>query len=628
VAKGRNDLELVTAARSGDSAAFGRLFDRWFDRVADVAWRIVRNRDTAAEVARTSFVAAWEQRSELRSSEEFGPWLLCLARRQALDRLEHDRRPGAGSDEGGLASRRRGGSSSAASSASSAPSADGTAEGNVDDQIVWAAFAALGERDASLLDLHLRQGVPADLLADDLGVASGEATLAMEQKCSLLAVALRSWGLWSAASDRCPRLTEALAAGGATNFGEAVRAISSHAAGCSVCSEAQQALPEPEAQFAAVLVATAPVAMRAQAASGLQAAGIEVGTAFSRSKPTGEVEKVVAPATSSPPSVRAEAPTRAAPPAPARSETVARPTVAERLAARGAKVGGASPPAADTPRDDFPSAGAYRPVGSVGSGVGDATAASPAPDPEKPSPPASARRNRRLALVAAAVVLVVGVTGVALSSGESGEDDHRVESGASRSDDSGFVSEGDADDEDAPPGATPDGPAAADDDQDGSTTTPGLPGATLPSGETIPPGSGGVGGLIPGDPTGTVPGDDDDPGAPPGTAATTTTQPDGSPAETTTTTAAPPPPPAGPPEITSFRATDAGNCGLLNLNKSMVFTWRSTGADSATFGRQGGTKAAVDPNGSATACAPIGTTFQLVVTGSGGSDSASSTVSL
>jgi hypothetical protein len=308
--------------------------------------------------------------------------------------------------------------------------------------------------------------------------------------------------------------------------------------------------------------------------------------------------------------------------------------VAERLAARGARVGGASSPVADTPRDDFLGSGAYRPSvrpsDSVGSGVGDATAASPAADPKPPSPPSSPsssspspeKRKRRLALVGAAVVLVIGVAGVALTAGGSSEDDHRGESGALRSDDdSGSGSDSDAGDEDSPAVTAADGPVADDEGQDGSTTS-------MPGGATIPPGSGGAGGLIPGDPTGTtMPGGADDPGVPPGTAPSATTEPDSPPVETTTT-AATTPPPAGPPSISSFRATAVGNCGLLNLNKSMVFAWRSTGADSATFGRQGGTKAAVDPNGSVTACAPIGTTFQLAVTGPGGSDSASSTVTL
>ena len=56
--QGHDDVELVEAARSGDpESAFGRLFDRWFDRTYDVAWRIVRNPDTAAEVAQDSFLA-------------------------------------------------------------------------------------------------------------------------------------------------------------------------------------------------------------------------------------------------------------------------------------------------------------------------------------------------------------------------------------------------------------------------------------------------------------------------------------------------------------------------------------------------------------------------------------------
>jgi DNA-directed RNA polymerase specialized sigma24 family protein len=647
VAKGRNDLERVAAATAGDSAAFGRVFDLWFDRVGDLVWRIVRNRDIAAEVAQASFAAAWEQRETLSRPEDFGPWLLCLSRRQALDRLERDRRPGAA----GLTLSRR--ERSAASSSSSDVAGDGDGDGGGDaDQVVWAAYTALGEREASLLDLHLRHHVPAAALAADLDVPADEASLALEHERSRLAVALRAWGLRGAGTDRCPGLTDALAAsGGPTHFGESVRVIASHAVGCTACSDAQEALPDPEVQFAAVPVAAAPVAMRAQAAAGLQAAGIEVGTAFSRSKPTGEVETVKAPAPADPPSSPPSPSPTPPPPAPpvaaaARPEpATVRTTTAERLAARGASVHGST----SKPRslDDFRGGSAYGSAaasaapaasdGSDGSGAGDATAVSPAPDadpttPEPvspPSPPSGSRpqgRRRRLILAAAAaLVLAIGLTGIALSAGGSGEDDHRVESGASQPEDDGPFADSDL----GVNGPVVDDPSAAD-GGDRSTTLPGLPSETLPTGETIPPGSGGpdggTGGTSGGSGGPTVPGDPDDPQVPPGTPTSTTEADDTPSATTTTTVASTTPPPAGAPEITSFRGTVTGSCGLLGLGRSVAFSWHSTGASSATFGPRGGSATSVEPNGGVTRCAAIGTVFQLSVTGPGGSDSATATV--
>jgi hypothetical protein len=108
---------------------------------------------------------------------------------------------------------------------------------------------------------------------------------------------------------------------------------------------------------------------------------------------------------------------------------------------------------------------------------------------------------------------------------------------------------------------------------------------------------------------------------------TSTTEPDDTPSETTTTVVATTiPPPARAPEIASFRGTVTGRCGLLNLLPSVTFTWRSTGATAATFGAQSGSKAAVDPNSSATVCDTPGRAYQLNVSGPGGSDSATATV--
>jgi DNA-directed RNA polymerase specialized sigma24 family protein len=86
------DAALVVAARGGDQQAFGRLFDRWFDPVHDIAWRIVRDRDVAAEVAQDVFLVAWQGLGELEQPGSFGGWVRRIARNRALNRLDRERR--------------------------------------------------------------------------------------------------------------------------------------------------------------------------------------------------------------------------------------------------------------------------------------------------------------------------------------------------------------------------------------------------------------------------------------------------------------------------------------------------------------------------------------------------------
>ena len=79
------DARLVEALRSGDEAAFGRLYDRWFDRVFDLCRHIVRDPDIASETTQDAFLAAWRGLPELRDPASFGGWLLRIARNKALD---------------------------------------------------------------------------------------------------------------------------------------------------------------------------------------------------------------------------------------------------------------------------------------------------------------------------------------------------------------------------------------------------------------------------------------------------------------------------------------------------------------------------------------------------------------
>jgi RNA polymerase sigma-70 factor (ECF subfamily) len=68
------DARLVTASRAGDPAAFGALFAHWFDPCVDVAWRALRDRDAAADVAQDVFLAGSRTLDQPRGPGAFGGW--------------------------------------------------------------------------------------------------------------------------------------------------------------------------------------------------------------------------------------------------------------------------------------------------------------------------------------------------------------------------------------------------------------------------------------------------------------------------------------------------------------------------------------------------------------------------
>ena len=88
-----SDAELVQRARAGDQSAFGALYDSWFDRVYDLAYRVVRDGNAAADVAQDTFLAAWRELDGLTDPALFGGWIWRIARNTALvNRRKKDQR--------------------------------------------------------------------------------------------------------------------------------------------------------------------------------------------------------------------------------------------------------------------------------------------------------------------------------------------------------------------------------------------------------------------------------------------------------------------------------------------------------------------------------------------------------
>lgn len=81
----RTDAELVNAVLDGEKEAFAVLVKRYERPVRALAMDVLGDYHLASDVSQEAFVKAYEQLAGLRKPEAFGPWLMKIAHRYALN---------------------------------------------------------------------------------------------------------------------------------------------------------------------------------------------------------------------------------------------------------------------------------------------------------------------------------------------------------------------------------------------------------------------------------------------------------------------------------------------------------------------------------------------------------------
>jgi len=88
------DRALVERAARGDREAFGLLVRRHQDRVFNVAYQVVRNREDALDVAQDAFVKAFASLPSFKGEASFSTWTHRIVVNLAIDCLRRRRRAG------------------------------------------------------------------------------------------------------------------------------------------------------------------------------------------------------------------------------------------------------------------------------------------------------------------------------------------------------------------------------------------------------------------------------------------------------------------------------------------------------------------------------------------------------
>ena len=234
------DAELVASARSGDRGALSEMYDGYADRLYDLCTSVLRDSDAAFDAMVDTFVLAALEMYRLRRPDKLEPWLFALARQQLLGRDiptgvdEH-----AEFDE-----------------------AAGVATGAGAGAIVWEAASWLPGKDRVLLDLHARQPLDNQELADTLGVSPPHAAALVRDLDEKLERELSALLIARLARPDCARMKNLIQSEDETHPDKWLRRVAAHVDVCRTCSPLRVEQPKAIPLIAAVPAEPAPPEVR------------------------------------------------------------------------------------------------------------------------------------------------------------------------------------------------------------------------------------------------------------------------------------------------------------------------------------------------------------------------------
>jgi RNA polymerase sigma factor (sigma-70 family) len=249
----------ASSARGADEA-LAELYQRHFQAIYDFVLRTVRDADTAADVVQNTFIKAWETLRQGEPPENVKAWLFTVARNAAIDemrRRSHIAPPREAADGGG------------------APMYLQVDPDRLSDpevvshdrelvELVWQAARSLNPRDYSLLDLHLRQGLTPDELAESLGARRGSVYMMLSRLKEALEDAVTCLMLARRGRRECPSLDALLAGLQVRDLTkQARRAIRKHLDSCQHCRERSRQFIAPAEIFSSFAVVPVTPELRA-----------------------------------------------------------------------------------------------------------------------------------------------------------------------------------------------------------------------------------------------------------------------------------------------------------------------------------------------------------------------------
>ncbi len=261
------DSELVAAIVGGDPRSWGDVFDRYRDRVWQVAYSITRRQTDAEDVVQSTFLKAVESISQLRDPTKLRPWLLAIARRLALDSVSRGREVAHDEIEEAVGS---------------TTDPDEMISGLHREemiQLVVAAFDGLEPKDRAALELSERQGLGGDELAESLGVTRDNAYAMIHNAKDRFASSVTSLMVARHGRAECSDLDTLLEGWDGDLTPLLRKRVARHVRTCPTCGETKRLRVSP-AVLAGLLpvVAMSTLAVDQSRAAAMEAAGAGTGS--------------------------------------------------------------------------------------------------------------------------------------------------------------------------------------------------------------------------------------------------------------------------------------------------------------------------------------------------------------
>ena len=165
----RDDVELVTEAQAGDTAAFGELVRRYQEVAFRTAYLVVRDAATAEDVTQEAFVRAYRAIGSFRTGDPFRPWVLRIVTNLALNEVRGRGRRAGLLQRVGLLQRPE---------FEPVPAAEAVALATERQRQLWRALSELPDDDR--LVLYLRYFV--ELQEKQIGVVIGKAQAPLKKR--------------------------------------------------------------------------------------------------------------------------------------------------------------------------------------------------------------------------------------------------------------------------------------------------------------------------------------------------------------------------------------------------------------------------------------------------------------